>query len=235
MADQWNIVRVGRASATTSAPTQIPQYGLAFDLGTAQWESADQFNTAMRDFAHEQAKQTITQADATTQRILDEQAMAASYQKYKIGLTAGEQRPIKELTASPGGENFFTGLVKDEASGVMGAWNTAKGGLRTGFSKVFGGVSDEGPTYEEYKDKGGLISQSDWDNYDADTQSFLIEHADAMDNLGDVLDTPGVKHVLAGVNYAYRGVQTPFIVMGNQEKFTVPGLDPNWYKTGTVG
>jgi hypothetical protein len=233
MADQWNIVRVGRASATTSAPTQIPQYGLAFDLGTAQWESADQFNTAMRDFAHEQAKQTITQADATTQRILDEQAMAASYQKYKIGLTAGEQRPIKELTASPGGENFFTGLVKDEASGVMGAWNTAKGGLRTGFSKVFGGVSDEGPTYEEYKDKGGLISQSDWDNYDADTQSFLIEHADAMDNLGDVLDTPGVKHVLAGVNYAYRGAQTPFIVMGNQQKFTVPGLDPNWYKTGT--
>jgi hypothetical protein len=233
MADQWNIVRVGRASATTSAPTQIPQYGLAFDLGTAQWESADQFNTAMRDFAHEQAKQTITQADATTQRILDEQAMAASYQKYRIGLTAGEQRPIKELTASPGGENFFTGLVKDEASGVMGAWNTAKGGLRTGFSKVFGGVSDEGPTYEEYKDKGGLISQSDWDNYDADTQSFLIEHADAMDNLGDVLDTPGVKHVLAGVNYAYRGAQTPFIVMGNQQKFTVPGLDPNWYKTGT--
>jgi hypothetical protein len=233
MADEWNIVRIGRAAATTTAPTQIPQYGLAYDLGTAQWESADQFNTAMRDFAHEQAKQTITQAGATTQRILDEQAMAASYQKYKIGLTAGEQRPIKELMDGGGDKNLIKGYISDQTNGLMGAWNVTKGGIRTGFSKLFGSDGGDGPTYEEYKDKGGLISQSDWDNYDADTQSFLIEHADAMDNLGDVLDTPGIKHVLAGVNYAYRGAQTPFIVMGNQQKFTVPGLDPNWYKTGT--
>lgn len=68
--DYW-LNRVGTAATATTPAGTVPQYGLAFDLGTAQWPDARTFNTAMGDAARRRRTRDI-QAMEQARREADE-------------------------------------------------------------------------------------------------------------------------------------------------------------------
>lgn len=235
MSDEWNLYRIGTAAAATTSPGRVPQYGLAYDLGSAKWQTAAQFRMAMRDIAQKQAQVQLQQIDAQQrQRIMDlELQRATNYQKLGYGLT-NAQFP----NAGDDDENWFERRGNDLLTG----FNLAKATVGNTISSIKGGdliTTDDSADlpddpYGRYKAGGGILSEEDFNSFDDRTKAYLIGRAEVTRNYQDLFDTPGIKQGLEGLEYGYHGLKTPFVMVADARHRNplLNFMDPMWFERG---
>ncbi len=238
--DRWNINRVGRAAQVTTLPGTIPQYGLAMDLGvnSTPYMSSDQYQSFMRDIATRSATQVLTNDPAYQEEL----ERAQNFQN------VGYAMPNEEFANVGGDEGFLDDLMtgvnlfKNATSSVVGAASTdVDKALRLvpvvgGYYQASGAeiTEEPDPTYERYKLLGGILTQSDFEDFDESTRQQLIQRAEARKTGEKLLGIPGIKQAAEAIMTGYRGVQTPFIMVGNNNsRIPLAGaIDPMWFQRG---
>lgn len=257
--DNWSLVRVGQAAAATTPPGQVTQYGLAYDLGTAQWDSQAQFDGMIRDQLARQVGQQIQQiifgaspipfSTTSPQDIVAEMERAVNYQEHgKFVTDADLKKSDFDFKKSPidpdnimAGVNLVKESAKDEGSDFLHAFSPT--GIKEDVGQLFDGQffgepepeqSESDVFYRAYRNNGGILPKKHFASFDIETQQYLSERASSTNTVKDIADTPGIKHALVGLDKAYRGVQTPFIMFGNTEEMNPlrAMVDPNWIKGG---
>ena len=242
--DRWNLNRVGRASVATTVPGQVPAYGLAMDLGsgTAPYMTAEQYQDLMRDVATRTA----------TQALQSDPAYQAELQRAQNLQGLGYALPNTSfLNANDDDEGWLERRANDVMTGVN-MFKDAAGSLAASASTnaedaarlipIVGGYIPAGTsegeiedaTYERYKLYGGILTQSDFEDFDGPTRAMLVTRAQGRKKGQDILGLPGIKQAATALVAAYQGVQTPFIMYGNNagKVPVLSAIDPNWLQGG---
>lgn len=99
MTDYW-LNRIGSAATATTPTGSVPEYGLAFDMGTAAWPDSQTFNTAVSDAVLRRRAQDIqameqAKADAETGWFQD--LLGGTMETFQEGLGFIAGGPFQEL------------------------------------------------------------------------------------------------------------------------------------------
>lgn len=197
------------------------------DLGSAQWESQDQFNAWSQDQLLKTNAAPLDAAGQAYQTAHDEDLQrAANFARTGFYVTDAQSADLAKSGT------WDSGNPLEETSQAL------LGGLKIGGHFLSGAFhslhNDIGPTdYGSYHDKGGLLTEEEFNQFDEGTRSQLVSRAQLHENL----QLPGIKQGLEGLMYGYRGVTTAAIQAsrasdtGMFAKVPVLNLiDPTWLR-----
>ena len=235
--DRWH--RYGATAQATTPVGSAPQYGLVNDLGNAQWESQDQFNAFIQDQLLRTNQAAITQAQQQLASAHDlDMQRAMNFQSSGLWITDAERPDIAPEQSSGHGLGAFLSEVNPVhiAEGVA---HMAVGTAETvghGVSSIFHTpAANAGPSdFQSYQDKGGLLTEEEFNQFDEGTRKMMVERAQWHEKL----QAPGIKQGLAALAYGYRGLSTAAIQASNASNAgalsKVPVLnliDPTWLRS----
>lgn len=216
----WTPNQIGTASAVTTVPGSTPKYGLAYDLGTAQWVSADQFRQFARDSV------------AQTQQVELQQALA-------------EESPSGHDLELEKAQNYQdTGLASaDDATWYQKAGGFLKNAFMEPSRVVRGELDDNADTFDEYTKKGGLLTEDEFNSFDEQTRSYLVNAARVGSNFSAAASAPGLKQGLEAISYGYRGATTAGLMLdqnlagrgGDATNVFKTITDPSWWSQDKWG
>lgn len=218
---------MGLASAATTDGPSTPRYGLAYDLGSGQWVNAAQFQQFTRDVlpVTQQKAQAATQQLQAQSLHAQELERAQNYQDHGLFMTRAELGVDKSgignqietgFKAAAGyAKNVLSDMAARPARGipVVGGW---LGALGVGQ----GPSGDDADLYAKYTKAGGLLTQDEFNSFNAETRHMLYDKAQSVKNMGTALGQPIIKQGVEGLGYAYRGTTTGVEMLGNPDQFT---------------
>lgn len=264
---QFDVSRIGQASTGTT-PSGTPKYGLAFDLGTADWKTHEQFRDFIRDMNQRiissQIQILLSQIGEPiglnpAQMMVNPELVDQERQRALNLQNSGQYVTNPELGAQDlnlGWKNLLGGLgphnamaVVNKGKHVAGTAITSTAGSRQEAEKVIPVVGtyasaldsflsgDPDASWQTYRQKGGILPEDDFNNLDADTRTALITRASGVAKVDDFANMPGVKQFLDFMQFEYRTMATPFIMIGdNGAKDGLRGkipvvnaIDPMWF------
>jgi hypothetical protein len=197
VSDNW-MSRLGASAAATTPTGSVPSYGMAFDLASGQWMSANQFRQFAEDATATYHAQQIQTASSQLKSLHDRELEAAQ---------------SREEGRDSGGDTLFHRVIHAPLDLAKHLEN-----MRNEHS----GDSDE--RYRLYIKQGGLLSKDEFLAFSPETQGYLMTRAGNTKDLGTITSTPVVSQVLTGLNYGYRGLTTG-AVMFDRNHYTDDGYN----------
>lgn len=217
---------MGQAAAATTPQGGTPNFGLAYDLATANWYNADQFRAFVRDVLPVTQQELLARAQRMeSERLANrELQIAQNYERF------GDAHPLI------GGIGFTPEDVELAQKGGIGNQLLLgfKGVKHIGLdalSSIFGGRSldpNEVPddAYEQYSKSGGLLTEAQFNAFEPSTRAYLLARANAKGVGEDVMKDPFVAMTVKNFDRLYRGAITA--IEQGQKPFWEIGSSKSW-------
>ena len=254
LGNQGSIWRTGQAAAATTSPGSAPAYGLALDLGTGTWVNAEQFKQFVRDTTAYSQQNTIAEAEQAALKTFHDQELerASNFAQHgQFSLTSEMPKGLLDpavIEDNQSDSHGFGGFLHDvfvsPAENVIDLGGNALNAVGSVAGNAFHelhsdveGAMGASVDYQTYFDKGGLLTETEFNQFDDKTRAILVDRARTSEKMQQFTSAPGVKQGLEGLDAAYHGLKVPFYMI-HQSANRNPGgvplnlsniLNPMWF------